>query len=166
MVLFLKAFIYLFYSYSDSKGTKQIPSYGLKYLFLKFENGSNMIVTIVYHLLEDFLKDHGKLPKKLHLNLDNCWRENKNRFLFSFLEALLHLNIFVEVTCNFLLGKPLIYVIDQTREAIKIENPVISGNRPDWFAPPPPHHFSWNEKFKWFPDFHPRRPLKIWKKIE
>ena len=38
---------------------------------LKFhlENGSDMIVTIVHHLLKDFLQDHGRLPKKLHLNL-------------------------------------------------------------------------------------------------
>ena len=29
-----------------------------------------MIVTIVHHLLKDFMKDHGgKLPRKLHLNL-------------------------------------------------------------------------------------------------
>ena len=49
----------------------------------KFENGSNMIVTIVFLLLEEFVKDHGRLPKKLHLNLDNCWRfEYKKYYLF------------------------------------------------------------------------------------
>jgi hypothetical protein len=34
---------------------------------------------------------------------DNCWRENKNRFLFSFLASLMQLNIFVESTCSFLI---------------------------------------------------------------
>ena len=43
----------------------------------KFENGSNMIVSLVFLLLEDFLKEHGRFPKKLHLCLDNCWKENK-----------------------------------------------------------------------------------------
>ena len=37
--------------------------------FIVSENGSDMIVTIVYHLLREFEKDHGKLPKKLYLNL-------------------------------------------------------------------------------------------------
>ena len=63
-----------------------------------------MIVTIIFLLLEDFVKEHKSLPRKLHLNLDNCWRENKNKFLFSFLSALVELNIFVEVTCDYLLG--------------------------------------------------------------
>ena len=38
-----------------------------------------------------------------NLLLDNCWRENKNKFLFSFLASLMQLNIFVEVTCSFLI---------------------------------------------------------------
>ena len=39
--------------------------------YLNFvENGSDMVVTIVYHLLREFMQDHGgNLPKKLHLNL-------------------------------------------------------------------------------------------------
>ena len=35
----------------------------------QYENGSNLIVTIIYHLLQDFIQDLLKLPKKLHLNL-------------------------------------------------------------------------------------------------
>lgn len=38
-------------------------------LKVNLENGSDMIVTIVHHLLKDFVQDHGHLPKKLHLNL-------------------------------------------------------------------------------------------------
>ena len=40
----------------------------------QYENGSNMIITIIYNLLQDFVADHKKLPRKLHLNLDNCWK--------------------------------------------------------------------------------------------
>ena len=68
-----------------------------------FENGSNMIITIIFLLLQEFIKDHKALPKKLHLNLDNCWKENKNRFLFSFLASLLELNIFQEISIDYLL---------------------------------------------------------------
>ena len=35
----------------------------------QFENGSDMIVTLIYLLIEDFFNDHQKLPRKLHLNL-------------------------------------------------------------------------------------------------
>ena len=35
--------------------------------------------------------------------LDNCWRENKNRFLFSFLSALVQLKVFEEISVNFLI---------------------------------------------------------------
>lgn len=68
-----------------------------------FEQGSNLIITLVHLLLQEFVKDWKKLPKKLHLNMDNCWKENKNRFLFSYLASLVELNIFEEVTCDYLL---------------------------------------------------------------
>ena len=68
-----------------------------------FENGSNLIVTLVYLLLQEFVKDWSKLPRKLHLNMDNCWKENKNRYLFSFLSCLLELHIFDEITCDYLM---------------------------------------------------------------
>ena len=40
-----------------------------------FEQGSNMIITLINLLLQDFIKDWKKLPKKLHLNMDNCWKD-------------------------------------------------------------------------------------------
>ena len=36
-------------------------------------------------------------------SIDNCWRENKNRYVFSLLAALIELNVFEEISCNFLL---------------------------------------------------------------
>ena len=42
-----------------------------------FPQGSNMVVSIVYKVILDFLKEQKMLPKVLDLNLDNCWRENK-----------------------------------------------------------------------------------------
>ena len=44
--------------------------YSVDLLFVFAENGSDMIVSIVYHLLREFMQDQGgKLPRKLHLNL-------------------------------------------------------------------------------------------------
>ena len=40
-----------------------------------------MIVSIVFRLLQEVEKDLGKIPPVLHLSLDNCGRENKNRFV-------------------------------------------------------------------------------------
>ena len=68
-----------------------------------FEQGSNLIITLVHLLLQEFQKDFGKFPKKLHINADNCWKENKNRFLFSYLASLVELEIFDEVSLNYLL---------------------------------------------------------------
>ena len=45
-----------------------------------FPQSSNMIVSILYKLLQVATRDFGSLPKKLHVFADNCWRENKNRF--------------------------------------------------------------------------------------
>jgi hypothetical protein len=46
----------------------------------QFENGSNMIVSIIYKMIVDFVKDHNFLPPVLFLNFDNCGRENKGIF--------------------------------------------------------------------------------------
>ena len=42
-----------------------------------FTQGSNMVVSIVYKIILDFMNQFKMLPKVLDLNLDNCWRENK-----------------------------------------------------------------------------------------
>lgn len=68
----------------------------------QYEQGSNMIITIIYHLLQSFLLEHKKFPKYLHINADNCGRENKNRYVFTYLAALVELGIFSEITMDFL----------------------------------------------------------------
>ena len=69
----------------------------------QFEQASNMVITVIYHVLHSFLQDHKKFPKHLHLNTDNCGRENKNRYVFSFLSALVQLGVFSSITMDFLL---------------------------------------------------------------
>jgi hypothetical protein len=62
-----------------------------------------MIVSMLYRLLLEVQQDMGKIPPVLHLSMDNCFRENKNRFLLSFLAALVQQNILSEVNVTFLL---------------------------------------------------------------
>ena len=62
-----------------------------------------MIVSIIFKLLGVAIKDFGTLPKKLHIFADNCYRENKNRFVFGYLDWLVHLEVFQEVTLDFLI---------------------------------------------------------------
>ena len=38
-----------------------------------------------------------KVPDRVYLQMDNCWRENKNQYVMSFLAVLVHLGIFKKV---------------------------------------------------------------------
>ena len=43
----------------------------------QFENGSNMVISVLYKQILDFYTTHKFLPPELFVNLDNCGRENK-----------------------------------------------------------------------------------------
>ena len=45
----------------------------------EFPNGSNKLVSVLFKLIQGFLKEFKFLPKHLYLSLDNCFKENKNR---------------------------------------------------------------------------------------
>merc|ERR1719318_34743 len=83
--------------YSENRKVKMFINHD------QFENGSNMIISIVYKMILDFLNDHKFLPPILFLNLDNCGRENKNRYLLAFCCALVELDIFSEIVIYFLI---------------------------------------------------------------
>ena len=93
--------------------------------FDQFEQGSNMIVSILYRLLIETQQDLGKLPAVLHLSLDNCWRENKNRFVLSFLASLVQLDILSEINLTFLLvghtGNEVDQLFSMLAESFKTE---------------------------------------------
>ena len=46
-----------------------------------------MIVTLVHHLLEEFVSDHQFLPRKLHLNLGQLPRLGNGIEMFKFFVA-------------------------------------------------------------------------------
>ncbi|XP_070553722.1 uncharacterized protein [Ptychodera flava] len=64
-----------------------------------FPHDSNMTINnIMWNLVDNI----DRLSRQLHLQLDNCYRENKNRFLLSFASLLVEYDIFEEVVLNFL----------------------------------------------------------------
>lgn len=48
----------------------------------QYEQGSNMVITVLYHVLHDFLAEFKKFPKYLHVNADNCGRLGSNIPIF------------------------------------------------------------------------------------
>lgn len=58
---------------------------------------SNLTINVLLQVLEREARE-GPLPPKLYLQLDNCWRENKNKFVFAFLAMLVKLGVFKEVS--------------------------------------------------------------------
>ena len=67
----------------------------------RFPTGSDSIVTIVCHALCETAKE-GPLPPVLYLHLDNCGRENKNRYVLALNHLLVEKGVFVKVKMSFL----------------------------------------------------------------
>ena len=53
-------------------------------------------------MFNHFFIQLGQLPPTLYLQMDNCWRENKNRYVLCFLALLVELGIFKKVN-NFVI---------------------------------------------------------------
>ena len=72
------------------------------------------ISTLVFHLDQYSRNHNNKFPKSFYLQMDNCWRENNNRFLLSFLAHLIHLDIFETIHLNFLMSGHTHEDVDRT----------------------------------------------------
>ena len=68
----------------------------------EFATGANHIIEVIHRFFQGKKKTHGKLPPILFIQLDNCTRENKNRFLFAYLELLVAMGVFKEIQASFL----------------------------------------------------------------
>ncbi|VDI09707.1 Hypothetical predicted protein [Mytilus galloprovincialis] len=69
----------------------------------QYAHDSNLTMNILMLILHQISKLMGnKLPPILYLQADNCWRENKNRYVLGFCELLVHQRIFNEVHLSFL----------------------------------------------------------------
>ncbi|XP_077864883.1 uncharacterized protein LOC144350661 [Saccoglossus kowalevskii] len=79
-----------------------VTSGKLPYVYIDFNqvpHDSNLTLNV---LLEVLVAAKNHLAKVLYLQLDNCFRENKNRYVLSFMSLLVELDIFEEVYVNFL----------------------------------------------------------------
>ncbi len=68
----------------------------------KFEHGSSLTVECLQRTFKRIEEEEGSLPETLFLQLDNCWRENKNQFLLGYLTWLVDRGIFKDVEISFL----------------------------------------------------------------
>lgn len=74
------------------------------------QKGPNEVITA----LADYI-EHNKLPEHTHLDLfcDNCFSQNKNRYLFAFLDQLCAHNTFQKVTISYLIPGHSMMPIDR-----------------------------------------------------
>ena len=67
-----------------------------------FESGANHVIEALHRVLGRTKSKRGKLPPVFFVQADNCTRENKNRYLLSYLELLVRKGVFEEVQLCFL----------------------------------------------------------------
>ncbi|CAH3044847.1 unnamed protein product, partial [Pocillopora meandrina] len=61
----------------------------------QYPHDSNFTISVMLETVAH--QEIGYLPPVLYLQMDNCWRENKNRYVLSFLSLLVERNIFEKV---------------------------------------------------------------------
>lgn len=73
------------------------------YYLPQWKKDPNLIITVMWMQIVEHLTTTTSRPSILWLQLDNCFRENKNNFLYGFLTWLLASKIFTEVMCSYLM---------------------------------------------------------------
>jgi hypothetical protein len=70
----------------------------------RFQADSNATIEVLQRLLKEIeQKNPGKrLPKKLYVQMDNCVRENKNKYVLGYLSWLVQRRVFDEIQLSFL----------------------------------------------------------------
>ena len=63
---------------------------------LQWPHDSNLTINILEEVISEW--HHNQLPDVLYLQLDNCFRENKNRYLFGYCANLIELQVFKKVS--------------------------------------------------------------------
>ena len=84
----------------------------------EYETGANHIVEVVHQTLQRKKDTIGRLPPVLMVQVDNCIRENKNRYFMSYFQLLVHLGVFKMVQISFLPIGHTHADIDQTFSSI------------------------------------------------
>ena len=74
------------------------------YVSSEWSGEANLTINCLLRTIDHLARgDWKSLPPKLHVQIDNCFKENKNNHMFGFLAALVQLELFVTVTASFLL---------------------------------------------------------------
>ena len=66
-----------------------------------YPKDASLSVQVLLNVLRQVKEQDGFLPPVLYLQLDNCWRENKNRTMFATCAALVQTGIFRKVCLLF-----------------------------------------------------------------
>ncbi len=65
------------------------------------QTGANHVIEVLHRFLSRKRRE-GNLPRKLFVQLDNCSRENKNKYVMAYLELLVANSVFDRIECGFL----------------------------------------------------------------
>jgi hypothetical protein len=68
----------------------------------RFPASADTIITVLMDSLTKTATPENPLPPTLYLHMDNCWRENKNRFFLAACNMLVTKGIFKKVKLSFL----------------------------------------------------------------
>ena len=60
-----------------------------------WKHDTNLTIHLLMKTLVRVLETTGRIPPILYLQMDNCWRENKNQYMMTFLSLLIKLKVFV-----------------------------------------------------------------------
>ena len=64
---------------------------------LQFPHDSNIVIEVILRILINLKNTGQQLPETLYIQLDNCFKENKNKYLFSFCSLLVSKKVFSKV---------------------------------------------------------------------
>ncbi|XP_015749773.1 PREDICTED: uncharacterized protein LOC107329609 [Acropora digitifera] len=69
---------------------------------MRWPHDSNLTLSVLLHIFLELSKE-GSLPPYLFLQMDNCYRECKNKYILGFCALLVEKSIFKEVQLSFLM---------------------------------------------------------------
>ncbi len=78
-----------------------IPNVFFYLMTEEFETGANHVIEVVHRFLTQ-KAEKGPLPPTLYVQVDNCWRENKNKYFMAYFENLVAMGVVVEAFISFL----------------------------------------------------------------
>jgi hypothetical protein len=76
-------------------------TFGFTYL-KNIKHGTNIVIECMHHVLNDYLTQRGRIPPVIYLQLDNTWKQNKNKYMLGFMACLVAWGVCRQVLISFL----------------------------------------------------------------